>query len=277
MNKLNFLIAGIPETTESPADIHKGLQRVQEMGIDGMELEFVHNIWLNDESAKKVGLEAENLNLILTIHAPYYINLNSKDNKIKYGSISRIVKTAQIGIALNAFSITFHPGYYLLDSKEDALEHMKETFQKILKPFENNPNPIFIRPETTGKGTQFGDLDELLTLSKLSARFSPCIDFAHLHARTDGKYNSYDEFMTILDKVNATLGEIGIKNMHMHYSGIEYSGKGERRHLSFKNSDAKYTELLRALKSSGVAGALVCESPERDTDTKLLKDTYNSI
>lgn len=278
MNKLHFLIAGIPETTPKPTNIYSGLEQTKRLGLDGMELEFVHSIWLKEEEAEKVRAHKEKLDLVLTIHAPYYINLNSPDNKIRYGSIGRIVNSARIGALAGVYSVTFHSGYYLKTSKEDTYLNMQKVFGKILEQKEKTtPQSIYIRPETTGKGSQFGDLDELLQLGKEFPFMTPCIDFAHLHARSNGQYNTREEFQQVIDRVYTHLGNNGLSNMHIHYSGIEYSEKGERRHLPLDQSDAAYTDLLKVLKESGVKGAFVCESPVRDTDTPLLKQVYESL
>lgn len=278
MDRLYFSIAGIPETTPDPSDISGGLKHTKNLGIDGIELEFVHNIWLTKEKAPDIGKLAKELNLILTIHAPYYINLNTNDNRIKYGSISRIVNSALIGSLINAYSITFHPGFYLKDTPADAYLNIHKSIEKIaLQLQEKNIHNVYVRPETTGKRTQFGSLEEILELSKDFPFLLPCVDFAHLHARSNGKYNSEDEFKSIIDLIYNTLGENGINNMHMHYSGIDYSEKGEKKHLPLKESDANFISLLKVLKERKVKGVLVCESPIRDTDTLLLKDTYNSL
>jgi len=105
----------------------------------------------------------------------------------------------------------------------------------------------------------------------------PCIDFSHLHARSNGKYNTYEEFRGILERSEKVLGKSFLKNMHCHVSGIAYSEKGEQKHLILKESDFNYKELLRALKEFNCAGVVVCESPNIETDALLLKKTYEGL
>ena len=134
---------------------------------------------------------------------------------------------------------------------------------------------VWIRPETTGKATQWGDLDEIINLSKdFENIVLPCIDFSHLHARYGGKYNTYDEFSYILDSIANKIGRYALDNFHGHLAGIEYTQKGERQHLNLKESDMNYIDLLKVLKEFEVKGALVCESPNIEEDAKLLKETY---
>ena len=149
--------------------------------------------------------------------------------------------------------------------------------KKICSTLENEDNNIWIRPETTGKGTQWGTLEEIVQLSKEFKNVLPCIDFAHIHARYNGIYNTYDEFAKILEYLGNELGSDSLNKMHAHLAGIEYSVKGEKNHLILENSDMNYQDLLKAFKDFDVKGILVCESPNIETDTKILKDYYLSL
>lgn len=136
---------------------------------------------------------------------------------------------------------------------------------------------VWIRPETTGKVTQWGDLDEIIALSKEFKQVLPCIDFSHLHARTGGGLNTYDDFCNILERIGTEIGQYALDNFHGHLAGIAYSDKGEKNHLELEKSDMNYKDLLKALKKFNVKGALVCESPNIEEDCKLIKDYYLSI
>ena len=125
-----------------------------------------------------------------------------------------------------------------------------------------------------GKRTQFGTLEEVLALSSEIEGVMPCLDFSHMHARA-GNENSYSEFMTILSKVEEALGKEGLSNMHMHVSGIEYDRNGEKKHLTLKESDFNYPELLRAFKEFEIRGLVICESPVLEEDALLLRKTYS--
>ena len=133
-----------------------------------------------------------------------------------------------------------------------------------------------LRLEVTGKGTQFGTIEEVLSLSAELEGAAPCIDFAHWHART-GKFNSYPEFASILLQIRERLGSSALENMHIHVSGINYGKKGELNHLDLEESDFHYTELLTALKDYGVKGMVICESPNLERDAMLLQATYNKL
>jgi len=274
--KLLFGTAGIPISTPEHNTI-EGIKHVHALGLDGMELEFVHSVHISKEQApevKKIALENE---VALTCHGSYYINLNAVERPKMHASVSRVLSCARRAESAGAFSMTFHAGFYLKDSPEKTFSNIKKCFKEITGELKSTKNKITIRPETTGKGKQFGSLEELLSLCSQLDNVLPCIDFSHLHARSNGKMNSYPEFRQILEQSEKALGKNFLKNMHCHVSGIEYTEKGERNHLVLKESDFKYKELLQALKDFNCAGMIICESPNIEEDTLLLKKTFESL
>ena len=152
----------------------------------------------------------------------------------------------------------------------------KTQIEKINSVLERENTDIWIRPETTGKATQWGDIDEIVRLSKEFDNVLPCIDFSHIHARTAGEFNTYDEFCTILEKLG-TIGNYAIENFHGHLAGIDYGAKGEKKHLNLEESDMNYKDLMKAMKTFGVKGSLVCESPNIEEDAALMKKYYMSL
>ncbi|MFC1539358.1 TIM barrel protein [Candidatus Latescibacterota bacterium] len=148
--------------------------------------------------------------------------------------------------------------------------------KKLYKTFVKKDIDVDIRPELTGKYTQFGSLDEIIQLSLDIKGVYPCIDWSHLHAKT-GVYNTAHEFQSIIDTLRDKLGETALKKVHFHISGIEYGPKGEKRHLDLVNSDFNYQGLLHVLKDNNVCGFVICESPSIEDDALLLKDYYEKI
>lgn len=272
-DKLKFLTAGMPLAT-GKGGYPGAFEIIKEMGLDGMEVEFVHGVRMSDETRK---LLKETKDLMFTAHGPFYINLNSKEEDKVDASVQRIVETAQAASDFGGYSITYHAAFYMGGDKETVYQQVKTQTQKIVEILEKNNIKMWIRPETTGKATQWGDYEEIIRLSKEFDCVLPCIDFSHIHARTGGEYNTYDEFCKVLDRISTELGNFAIENFHAHLAGIDYTAKGEKRHLIFAEADMNYQDLLRAMKSFGVKGALVCESPNIETDTKILKDYYMSL
>lgn len=272
MDKLNFITAGMPLATGNKG-YKKALEILENLNLDGLELEFVHGVRISDENRSIVGASK----LTKTIHAPFYINLNSKEPEKVEASVQRIIETARVAHEIGAFSITYHAGFYLGMDKETVYNNIKTQTEIITSALKDENIKVWIRPETTGKATQWGDLEEIINLSKEFETVLPCVDFSHLHARYNGISNTYDEFANIFDKIGTELGAETLENFHAHIAGIAYSEKGEKHHLNLEESDFNYKDLLKAFKDFGVKGAIVCESPNIETDCKLLKEYYLSL
>ena len=270
MDKLNFLTAGVPLRAK---DYESGFKVLNDMNLDGLELEFVRGVRISDKSREVVGAT----NKVITAHAPFYVNLNAREEDKLEASIQRIIETAVTANELGGFSITFHAGFYLGMDSEMVYNKIKSGIAEITKELEKTNNKIWIRPETTGKATQWGDLEEIIRLSKEFETVLPCVDFSHLHARYNGISNTYDEFSAIFEKIGKELGQVALDNFHAHIAGIEYGDKGEKKHLNLVESDMNYKDLLRAFKAFNVKGAIVCESPNIEEDAKLMKEYYLSL
>jgi deoxyribonuclease-4 len=275
--KLLFGTAGMPISTPEPRSTIEGIKKVNSLGLSGMELEFVHSVNISSEKAPQVKKTAINSNVVLTCHGSYYINLNAVERPKMHASVSRVLSCARAAEAAGAISMTFHAGFYLKDSHEKTFTNIKKCFEEITEKLDSTKNKITIRPETTGKGKQFGSLEELLSLSSQFDNVLPCIDFSHLHARSNGKINSYSEFRKVLEDSEKALGKEFLKNLHCHVSGIAYSEKGEQNHLVLNESDFKYKELLKALKDMQCRGIVVCESPNIESDALLMKKTFEEL
>ncbi len=273
-DKLNFLTAGMPLRT-GKGSYPKAFDILKDMELDGMELEFVHGVRMSEESRGFVKECSDNF--VITAHGPFYINLNSKEEDKIEASVQRIIDTAAVASQAGAFSITYHAAFYMGKDKETVYNQVKMQTKRICDVLERENIKVWVRPETTGKATQWGDIDEIINLSKEFEQVLPCIDFSHLHARSAGEYNTYDEFSYVLEKIGKELGQYALDNFHGHLAGIEYTSKGERQHLELEQSDMNYKDLLKVMKEFGVKGALVCESPNIEDDCKLIKNYYYSL
>lgn len=273
-DKLNFITAGMPIRT-GKGSYPQAFDVLKEMNLDGMELEFVHGVRMSDDNRIFVKKMAKNF--VITAHGPFYINLNSKEEEKIEASVQRIIDTAAVAAQAGAFSITYHAAFYMGGDKETVFEQVKTQTKRIIDILENEKIKVWVRPETTGKATQWGDIDEIINLSKEFEQVLPCVDFSHLHARSAGEYNTYDEFSKVLEKMGNNIGQYALENFHGHLAGIEYTAKGEKQHLNLENSDMNYKDLIKVMKEFGVKGTLVCESPNIEDDCKLLKNYYESL
>ena len=244
MEKILFGPAG------TGGDSLKGIQEIHDKGLDAVEIEFTYGVRMSNELAKKCGDLARKLGMHLSVHAPYYVNLASEDKKIIEASKKRILESCERGHWLGARYIVFHAGFYGKHSKEECYKIIKKEIIEMMGEIKKHGWKVELAPETTGKASQFGDLDELLKLSK-EIHCSLCIDFAHLKAR-----NQRINYKEVFDK----LKKADVNQIHAHFSGIEYSDKGERRHLMTEDKDIK--ELLGWIKKSGIDSIVINESPD---------------
>lgn len=309
MSNLRFGIGGIPHTAKG---LENGIKRLNELGLRHMELEFVQSVYVKEEKAPQIKEVAEENDITLSVHGSYYTNLASPDKQKWHASISRIVQAAYIGDLCGAKSVTYHTGFFQKQTFDEVQPRVIEGMEKIFKELESKgANSIKIAPELTGKASQVGDVNELITIvSQLQSsnytQSALCIDFAHKFARDNGANNTYDEFMQLLDMIVEGLGEEFIKQLHIHISAIEYSDKGEKNHLvmlpsleaykeqgievegiekaweslpekRLKENTFNWQELLKALKSAGVEGYVVCESPILELDALLMQTYYQNL
>lgn len=272
MDRLLFGISGLPVGDGSIKFNYKsGITYLNSIGLDAMELPFVRNVNVTAKNKDEILLEKTAKGFYLSAHGSYFINLNADELEKQQQSLERIIKGAKALQSVGGKSLVFHPGFYLKDSPADTYATIKENLMKL-------PDlDMDYRLETTGKPTQFGSLDELISLCKEVTTCKLCVDFAHIHARGGGSLKSYDDFAAILSKIRDILGEKALSDMHIHLSGINYGAKGEKNHLELKEGDFNYVLCLNALKNFDVKGCIVCESPILERDALLLKETYDNL
>ncbi|PIY59910.1 hypothetical protein COY95_04580 [Candidatus Woesearchaeota archaeon CG_4_10_14_0_8_um_filter_47_5] len=275
-NRLCFGTAGTPLASPGRSTLD-GIPTVAQLGLDCMELEFVRGVRMSAALAAEVKKAAEHNSIQLSAHGPYYINLNSPEQAKNEASVKRILETARIAHAAGASTITFHAAYYMGTTPEEVYRRVKEQLSAIIDTLALEDNPVWIRPETTGKPSQFGTVPELIRLSQELGQVMPCIDFSHLHARSNGRMNTYPEFRNVLEAVETGLGHTALENMHIHVSGIAYTEKGEKHHLTLLESDLNWQELIRALRDLDARGLVISESPNLEGDAQLMKKYYYSL
>lgn len=254
----------------------EGIKQAHKLGITAMEIEWVQRVPNAPKRMEEIREVSEELGMYLTVHAPYFVNLNAKEPEKLVASKKRILRALEMAELAGAHSVCVHPAFYLGMEPEKAFKNVQKATADIMKNRDKLFPNVNLAYETMGKGTQFGTLEEVLKISKEFGIY-PCVDIAHMHARTNGGFNSTKEFNEIFDMYEKYLGKKSLQQMHLHYSGIEYSEKGERKHLSLKKSDAKWKEFLKILKKRNIGGSLVCESPLMEVDTLLLQKEFNKM
>jgi len=241
-----------------------GLKRVAELGLNAMEVEFVRGVNMGLPLAKEVGALAKKLGVKLSVHAPYYVNLCSEDKIKVKASERRILDSVERAHAMSADAVVFHPGYYGELSKEEAFRRVEESCKRMREWMrERKISNVRLGLETTGKGKQFGTLDEIVEICKKVKGCTPAVDFAHIYARQGGKI----DYRKVFDKVE----ELKLKRLHTHFSGIEFTAAGERRHLPM-DKGPDFRPLAKELRKIRFDITIISESPVLEQDSLRMKE-----
>lgn len=231
---------------------------LKDAGLSCLEVEFTYGVRMPDEQAKLVGDSAREHSISLSVHAPYYINLASPEKEKVAASKQRILASCQKASLLGAKKVVFHPGFYMRRDPQAVYGTIRESVRELIDEIEKQGWDVELAPETTGKPTQFGNIQELRQLSK-DTGCSICIDFAHIYARDAASM----DFPQIVEMVS----DIG--HFHSHFSGIEFTQKGEKRHV---HTEVDYARpLFLALKEAGLDVNMIIESPDPFGDCIKLK------
>ena len=278
MPSFRFGTVGSPKSTpKKPGGSVGATLRIAELGLSALELGWVRSVRVSEETCAAIKLAAEENDVAISVHAPYYINLNADEEEWPK-SRKRLMDAAHYGNLAGATDIIFHPGSYFGKSPADVLPMAIERLRACVDALRATGNPVILRPETMGKSAMLGSLDDALKMSQAIEGVEPCIDFAHLHARPgDGSMNTYDEWRRSLEAYGQALGAQALKNLHAHLSGIEYTAKGEKEHLPILESDFDLEALLQALADFECAGRIVCESPVMEDDALVIKEKWLAI
>lgn len=273
-----FGTVGTPiSTPKKPGGSVGAIQTLNELKLGALELGWVQSVRVTEAKCAEIKQTAENFQIQLSVHAPYYINLNANEEEWPK-SRQRLMDAAFYGNLAGATDIIFHPGSYFEHSAEDVLKIALPRLAECTAELKKNGNPVFLRPETMGKSAMLGSFEDTLVMSKQIAGVLPCLDFAHLHARPgDGSVNSSDEWKKMIEVYEKALGADSLTRLHIHLSGIEYTPKGEKNHLPIRESDLNIQQLLEILKKSGCSGRILCESPILEEDSVYMQDLWKSL
>ncbi|ABN70280.1 Endonuclease IV [Staphylothermus marinus F1] len=254
---------------------------LKEIGLNAMEYEAVRGVRITREKAYKLGEEARKNDILLSIHAPYFINLASSKNKVIEASISRLIKSIEAASWMNAYIVVFHLGYYGEYNRNEALRKVINSLKQVIE-YRNTMGykRIILGPETAGKKSQIGGLEEIINISSLLDNVRPVIDWAHLHARSNGKLiNSIDNVIEVIEIIEKNLGGEAVNPLHSHFSKIEYSSKGEIRHHSLKEKEYGpcFETVCKGLCETGINSVVISESPLLEIDALEMKKICNRI
>ncbi len=270
-----FGTVGSPlSTPKKPGGSVGAILRSKELGLQVLELGWVRAVRVTEETCAAIQAAATQQDVWISIHAPYFINLNATDEEW-VNSRKRLMDSAIYGSLAGATDIIFHPGSYFNRPPAEVLPIAIHRLEGCLQELRAKGNKVTLRPETMGKSAMLGTLEDTLAMARDLPGIEPCIDFAHLHARPgDGSINTYAEFAHILEQYAKALGEKALSRMHIHLSGIQYTAKGEKEHLPLKESDLNLKDLFRALSDFHCMGRILCESPIMEEDAVYMKELW---
>lgn len=269
--------SGRPDEADANLTSCELIDWCSERGWDTMELAFVHRVFLNAKEAAKVAVHARERKFPLSCHGSYYVNLASLEEPKIDASRQRIIQAAERIAQAGGHSVVYHSAFMHQRVSAEVTPVVIEQTHKIQSELVERDVKVWLRPELTGKPSQHGDTAELIKLANACEMVLPCIDWAHLYARTQGEINSYEQWCELLDKLARSVKNKNVlQRMHMHISGIEYGAKGEKRHLPLQECDLRYKELMQAMKHAGVTGTLAVEAPRGSLaeDIDRLRDAW---
>ncbi len=273
-NSQSFKDMGYKHSLEIP-------QYVLKMGLDCYEYQCGRGVNIGTQKAAELGSAAKSAGISLSLHAPYFISMSSVDPEKRDNSIGYILKSAEAVKAMGGNRIVVHTGSCAKISREQALDLAKDTMKKAVKALdEQGLGDIHICPETMGKVNQLGNLQEVMELCLIDERLIPCIDFGHLNARDMGYFKSLEDYKTVFETIKDKLGTERLKSFHSHFSKIEYTTGGEKRHLTFDDTvfGPDFEPVMELTFKYGCSPVFICESAGTQAeDAKTMKDYYLSL
>ena len=249
---------------------------IREIGLGAYEFQATYGVRISKQSALELKKNSNENDIRISMHAPYYINLCSNKEDVIERSKERLVQSARAAEWMGAYRIVFHPGFYTKYTPDEAMQRLNEAVNDLNRQLKSlGIKDYTFAPETTGKKSQLGSLEEIIEICRVHEKFEPTVDFAHVHARDRGilkDKKDYGKIFTLLED------ELELKRLHCHYTHIEFTDKGERRHhILGDDYGPPLTPLLNEIIDRGWNITLICETPLRDEDARVMQQYYRNI
>ena len=269
-----FYNEGYKSSVQAPAWLNK-------KGLDLFEYPFGRGVNMSANTAKEIAAQANLYNIEISVHAPYFINFATTEPEKAQNSIRYILESAEAVRHLGGNRIVFHPGSPMKQPREVAQERILERLKELCSVMdENGYSDIIVCPETMGKINQMGTLDEIIEMCRLDERYIPCIDFGHINAREGGILKTVADYQNIIERLKDGIGEEKTKNMHVHFSHIQYGKMGEIKHLTFADTEYGpfFEPLAEVFYKENISAHVLCESAGTQSDDALyMKKAYLEI
>jgi deoxyribonuclease-4 len=254
-------------------------QWLKEQGLTAYEYSVSRGVNIREVTARAIGAAAKENGIALSLHAPYYINLATEDDQIGQNTRNHIIKSLEVANFMGADRVVFHMGSPSKQDRSQAMDRVLKRFSAILEDAEQlGLSHILLAPETMGKRNQLGTLEEVLAVCKLSRQCIPAVDFGHLHAVTGGQYVTKREFQAVFERIGEVLGRTIAATIQIHFSKIEFTSGGEKRHWTFADPyGPPFQPLIEAIADGGFAPRVICESAgTQDKDAQAMQQYYST-
>ncbi len=252
---------------------------VSRFGLDAYEFEAGNGISAGEDTLRKIGEKAKEHNVAMSLHAPYYISLSGTDPEKRLKSVEYIQKSLWAAELLCAKTIVIHSGSAAKIDRREAMRLSCDTLEHVIEAV--GDTRIRLGIETMGKVNQLGTLDEVIEQCRIDRHFVPVVDFGHLNAREIGGYFvTCDDYRRVFDKIAEGCGENVARELHCHFSKIEYTGAGEKKHLTFSDEvyGPDFEPLVEAIVKDGLTPTIICESAGTQAeDAKQMKNYYDKL
>lgn len=270
--------AGVPSAFKALKNpVSEVPKYLHDEGLDAFEYQAVR--WgpkpqMRKEVAEKLGVNAKKHDVWLSVHGSYFINFCGAEETIEK-SENRLIACVTAANWMDAHVVVFHPGFYGKRPPQEALELCVKAMSEVVESMRSlGITKVHLGPETTGKVSQFGNLEEVLTLCERVELTEPVIDWAHIHAREGGKMKTVNNFREALNEIEKRLGTDAMKNLHCHYSPIEFTAKGEKRHHTMDEVEygPPFEPLATLIAELDLKPVIISESPILDVDAQKMRD-----
>lgn len=247
--------------------------------LTAYEYQCSRGVKIGEAKAKAIGKAANENGVALSIHAPYYINLATEDEMIANNTRNHFLKSLTVASWMGATRVVFHTGSPKA-GREAALERAKRLFSQVIEEADRlGLDASILSPETMGKQNQLGNLEEVITLCKILEGMIPTVDFGHMHAVTGGGYTGISEFAQVFDAIGSKLSTQAATYLHIHFSRIEFTKAGERRHWTFADPyGPPYEPLIEHIAKYNLAPTIICESAgTQAVDALTMREYYHQL
>ncbi|HEY8419904.1 MAG TPA: TIM barrel protein [Clostridia bacterium] len=276
-NSKSFYDAGFKHTFEAP-------KWLKELGLNAYEYSFGRGVKMSDDTAKTIGREMKENGIEISVHAPYYINLATEDDDKALNSFNWVIKSLEKLKIMGGTRCVMHSGTLSGAPREDAIIRIHKRIEQLLNILqEKGLDSLILCPETMGKYSQIGTVEEISALCKMHPMLIPCLDFGHINSYMQGRLKTKDDFKRVIDIVFDTLKEEKAKYIHIHFSKIKYGNAGEIHHLNFSDAESliygpDFEPLAEVLYEYKMSPVIICESTDNMAEDALaMKQTYEKL